>query len=302
VTMGDNRLDELIDQLLTFMVVPPWDVTRDRLFPDYPMTPQFFNGAEPLLMDENDVPIFHQGVTDDYGFFMDAHPDDLDGRVDVATVSLDGEGGDWREGRFAITRLRGLNAADVRGRAKRIMKHFVEVSRVWVRGETTALASRHLMGSNGDCRWTALEPWYEADAVIDREWSRLVQALLGVQFTRRYYWSVELGYVGLPALRFPTDPIGAREIFRLRDIPEGKARREALRHWVRAHWRRRREGGDPVAVREFLRGQTTFVWEGLRCTLRPSNFDRDRDALARAMAQRAQRAQRAGKVRAWGGR
>jgi hypothetical protein len=44
-----------------------------------------------------------------------------------------------------------------------------------------------------------------------------------------------------PRARFVTDPFGVREVFRLRDVPPGKQRRAALLHWVRAHWRQRRQ-------------------------------------------------------------
>lgn len=94
-----------------------------------------------------------------------------------------------------------------------------------------------------------------------------------VQFTRELYWTVELGYDGKPSIQFPTDAIGAREAFRLRDIPEGKSRRAALIHWVRHHWRARRSGPGATEVRTHLRGQERFSWNGLRCVITPTASD-----------------------------
>lgn len=267
-----NRLDALVDHLLTFMTIPSWDVRGDRLFPHYPLTPQFFSGAEPLLGTEQT----HAAAGDDYQIFTDAMPDDLDGRVNVAMISGRKRDGGWEEGVFNLTRLRGLSHADVRGRINRGYKHYVEVSRVWVDGERQAKGTRYLFGANSPNAWRLTQHDYRMDLAQDRHWSNEIQCLLGLQFAHRYFWSVELGYVGLPRIFLPTDPIGAREVFRLRDIPEGANRRAALRHWVTEHWRQRREGGEPILIRDYLRGQTEFTWNGLHCSLRPGRFDLER--------------------------
>lgn len=93
----------------------------------------------------------------------------------------------------------------------------------------------------------------------------------GLMLRRRYNWSVLLGE-GLGArARFITDLTGAREAFRLRDIPPGKMRRAALRHWVKEHWRKKRSAGldDRTFVEQHLRGAQKFTWNGLRCAIVP---------------------------------
>jgi hypothetical protein len=98
-------------------------------------------------------------------------------------------------------------------------------------------------------------------------------------FVRRYDWTVSLGHGDGPCVRFDTDPIGAREVFRLRDIPEGASRRAALRHWVAEHWRKRRsDPAEEAKVRAHLRGATEFTWNGLRCKIKPSEYDAERAA------------------------
>jgi len=98
---------------------------------------------------------------------------------------------------------------------------------------------------------------------------------LSIQFTLELSWTVTIGTCGKLGLRFFTDPTGARESFRLRDIPNGKSRRAAILHWVRAHSRRIHRD-DPSAmadVMKHLRGQREFVWNDLRVAIHPSVSD-----------------------------
>jgi hypothetical protein len=64
-------------------------------------------------------------------------------------------------------------------------------------------------------------------------------------------------------------------MFRLRDVPPGKQRRAALLHWVRAHWRQRRQTveADKVWIRAHLRGAWSYTWNGLQCQIEPSELD-----------------------------
>lgn len=108
----------------------------------------------------------------------------------------------------------------------------------------------------------------------DESMFRNVSFAYGVAWSSSMFWHVDLGYDGIstPSLRFPTDPIGIRELFKARDVPDGKRRRAALRNWVRAHVRKRRKA-DPQAeidVRKHLRGATSFTWCGMRARVSPS--------------------------------
>lgn len=101
-----------------------------------------------------------------------------------------------------------------------------------------------------------------------------------VHFQRRYRWRVVLGHSEGVTVSLTTDPTGASEVFRLRDVPPGKTRRAALLHWVERHWRRTRS--DPTverSVRASLRGCASFVWNGLKCEITPSEYDSERLAL-----------------------
>jgi hypothetical protein len=104
----------------------------------------------------------------------------------------------------------------------------------------------------------------------------LLPVVAGFSLRRRYLWSVLIGEAeDEPRARFVTDPLGVREVFRLRDVPPGKQRRAALLHWVRAHWRRRRQvtEADKLWIRAHLRGAWSYTWNGLRCEIEPSELD-----------------------------
>lgn len=81
-------------------------------------------------------------------------------------------------------------------------------------------------------------------------------------------WRLVVSFGG-PGLSFWTDAVGAREILRLRDVPNGKQRRSALRHWVSEHWRKRRDDGSS-RVRQHLRGRETCSWNGMHVEIIPA--------------------------------
>ncbi|MBW4089931.1 MAG: hypothetical protein HIU82_02310 [Proteobacteria bacterium] len=93
--------------------------------------------------------------------------------------------------------------------------------------------------------------------------------------THRYEFSVWIGHHSGPRLRFLTDPEGVREIFRLRDMLPGASRRAALRHWVRSHFRQKRDTDAQAWIKRHLRGTTDFTWNGLRCRIQPPEFHED---------------------------
>jgi hypothetical protein len=106
----------------------------------------------------------------------------------------------------------------------------------------------------------------------DNNFSPVFTMACSVQFDSYFKWQVELGYEGGPRISFWTDPHGACEAFRLRDIPAGKHRRSALAHWVRSHWRQNRSGS-LTEIRKHLRGACDFRWSGLTCRIVPSQSD-----------------------------
>lgn len=122
--------------------------------------------------------------------------------------------------------------------------------------------------------------------------------------TQWYEWQCQFGLDGptwgrLPTVALTCDPVGAQAALRLRDIPPGSSRREALRHWVCEHWRKAHDPVDPkIHIWPFLRGATEFSFRGLRCRLEPSPYDLKKAAEFQACAhvEQAQRKE-VGRVR-----
>jgi hypothetical protein len=110
---------------------------------------------------------------------------------------------------------------------------------------------------------------------------------IAIALRHRYEWGVSLGFDQSPSVRFATDPTGIKDIFRIRDLPEGKDRREALFTWVVQHWRQDRQDPETeIYVRKHLRGAINFNWKGFNCQILPSQFDieqRDKLILERKM-------------------
>lgn len=92
-------------------------------------------------------------------------------------------------------------------------------------------------------------------------------------------WTVELSMSKeRTGLAIQTDAVGARDLVNsLGRMPS----RKTLVHWVSAHHRRRRSGGDPSMVRAHLRGTQFAVTKHLYATIWPSVEDIDKAANGR---------------------
>lgn len=182
---------------------------------------------------------------------------------------------------FHMLRIREVSARACRGVARLAFPHMVEANFVVTEKNGRQWGSLvHYFGQQ-DQRWHYAgtagvgyrpnEPFY-ARAPIPQ-----IKFAYRIAFARRYDWRVSLGHVDGPTISFVTDPVGAREVFRLRDMPNGKHRRAALKHWVTEHWRKRRDDpGESIKVRKHIRGAERFTWNGLACRIAPSQFDLER--------------------------
>lgn len=106
----------------------------------------------------------------------------------------------------------------------------------------------------------------------------------GTQFTRRYEWGVEIGGHSGPSVNIAVPPRAVLDLFRFRDVPDGRKRRSALAHWVCDHWRKLPEDGESAYVRKHLRGECKFSYGGMLMTIHISDYDRDLNS--RLMKQR----------------
>lgn len=182
---------------------------------------------------------------------------------------LDGVGGYG----YVIRRLESMPVKAMRGH--RLASRYV--ARSWlaeISADGRSLASRCLMN------WSP-KGWLELSADpygVVRPWlepteDQINGLLCGIAFSSDYWWTVDIQHDQGPAIRFRTDPAGARRAFKMRDVPPGKKRRGALRNWVSGHFRRKVGGSSGESedarswVRRHLRGSGEFGWDGYKCRL-----------------------------------
>jgi hypothetical protein len=274
-TAQDTGFNELVENLVTYLELSSFDRRLRGRGPK--LTARKFDGAEPFI----DSSVTHDHYEDDYIIWTDARPEDLDSRFDICLAVRNREDPSG----VGLQRARAVTADQVRGQVTRFHRHIVEVLIANIDHEGSAWTDRMLLGSNDGLTWRGISQGRASQPDLDAYWSDQICCMHGIAWLRPFFWSVRIGYENGPSIHLPTDPVGAQEVFRLRGIPEGKARRAALRTWITDHWRRSRtDEPSERYVRQHLRGATEFHWNGLRCEIRPSSED-----LARAEALRVER-------------
>lgn len=265
--MSDNKTESLTDELLTFLYL-----CEDQKHPI----------AVPLKNMDGAIPTMGDTRSDGLTEFLIPHNDGDPAvwPVDVKTIIRTEDSGiplwdQWPRGSLQFHRTRTIRAAEARkygaSRFSRLML-IDEMAVAMPDGSTQSGGGPYcFLGA----RWVPAAP-----AVIryPPERDTAIKMALGWALALRYEWTVWIGYSSGPRVRFLSDPIGAREAFRLRDIPQGRTRRLALRHWVTAHWRQKRVcPEDRIWVRKHLRGAVDFTWNDLRCRIQPPEFDESSD-------------------------
>lgn len=240
----------------------------------------YFQRVHPLL---NPISAASRDL-DEERVFPDVTPSDLDGETwDFSAITKyedDPEGSS-----YTLRRYRRASVKELRGRG-RIYSSMVNESAVaCISPEDGGYVSARFYTFFVNGKWVLEERPQVNDSMFCPEWVN-GQSLtlgtkcdsnwdpsiaLGLQFNEQYEWHVDIQRGDSIELSFETDPYGAQEIFRLRDIPDGKKRRAALRNWVTQHWRKTRDA--ETSVRRHLRGAEQFVWNDLRCVVRPSADD-----------------------------
>jgi hypothetical protein len=185
---------------------------------------------------------------------------------------------EWLEGKpllYVAGRIRRVPLKEVRGVYKFKTGHLAEHALAFIYSNGTYFTDRKMAEYWPDGLWHTVYQGgevYKKDVedVVDRN----INGSMAKALTNYYEWRVELGYPGRPTLGLITDPIGAREVFRLRDIDPGKDRRSALRHWVETHYRRKRiDAVEEQKIWAYLRGKEEFNWRGMKCIIHPSQYD-----------------------------
>jgi hypothetical protein len=166
--------------------------------------------------------------------------------------------------RIAFIKVQEASLKEARGKIDRITPYMVKIELYYPyvdQGYTTYL------GSFDENKWQVVSKFKPVNPQED-----LTHALnsIGLQYTLSKNWSVyikdEDDVIGM---RMMIGRNKAREIFKLRDIEDGKQRRTALRHIVNSHSRKISDEME-IDVLKHLRGAMEFDWEDLKCTIIPS--------------------------------
>lgn len=284
----NNNFEELVDNILIAMTC----ATPQPKPGSQPIPITHFNNAEPITTD------FAKLESNRNRHILgNVRLRDLDAPLDIsAVVNMPGNDGKTLVDKFCLTRIRQISAKMLRGQGK-FHHHPIEITNVFVDavagtyfGDALYYGYREkevdgklmigLQRLNHSITSGSDGGLFKLDALTtlteQKEASRIT-LFAGIQFGRRYEWTVSLGYDRGLTIAFVTDPLGAKDVFRLRDIPEGKQRRAALKNWVTEHWRKNRTGESSHKVREHLRGTQDFVWNGLKCHIEPSKYDQERN-------------------------
>lgn len=185
-------------------------------------------------------------------------------------------GGDERT--LAFTNMRTISMKEARGLASRFSPYMIRRDHAQVVDGKLVTVSFIMAWLGG--KWVEAQPMNN-DAPVDHSARIAPNIGTGIALRHRYEWAVSLKWPSSPSIRFATDPTGIKELFRLRDIPANKDRRDVLLTWVTDHWRETRSDPDIEAyVRKHLRGNTKFTWNKFECEILPAQFDIEkRDAL-----------------------
>jgi hypothetical protein len=181
---------------------------------------------------------------------------------------------------YHMYKFRKMPLSEVRGRFKLMTGDLVEWSHAWIYNDGAFHTNRAIYERRGERWWCIGQPMPvqnlrpEGDAA-----DQAIFAAKSFAFTRYYDWHVEIGFqmpgrTMMPTVSLATDTMGARSAYRLRDLPAGKSRREALRHWVTTHWRKNaHDPEEEIKIWAHLRGVEEFSHNGLKCRIIPSAYD-----------------------------
>jgi hypothetical protein len=257
--------EKTIETLLTFMELGEPD-KRTKKYPNHCLNIRNFKNAR--IFDDS-------FMAEDAWWFRDVKPTDVNNFFDQTTVSTFSERRDPGQ-LCSVLRVKTINMREARNKVSKFYPLMVEFTGAAIMKSGEYASVKHFYSYVGS-QWQRITLGYEREIEQDKDIVEILKLAPSFQFSARYEWSASLSYSGGPSVMFPTNPSGVKELFRLRDIPPGKTRRQAIKHWVTEHTRRinQPEKEIEVQVRKHLRGQTKFNWNGLLVSVHPSDADLD---------------------------
>lgn len=213
------------------------------------------------------VPIISELYSDEYGIFTDVKLSDLNKKLNVSGLRLG-----LPDGRGAMKDTQFINLREVTPKEFR-KKCGLFTPKPYVLEITFSSRAKPvivpLTVKNGSL--TILEtPREPISEVVKVDTYNTIQSSLGIQFNLenqpRVYLRPENGHIGFT---LPIDSLSQlKELFSLREIPDGYKRRVALLHWVSKHLRRKpSDHTELIEVKKHLRGREDFEWFGIKGTI-----------------------------------
>lgn len=219
-----------------------------------------FDGFFPIDVDIYEDP-------DDYGFWMDTTTDCLSCPVDVSLYLNGDPNGVGAQKSNKLVRLKALSHKEFRKKtgAFVVRPYIFEVAY----SDKKYVADAFMQEVNKKLSYVEIGG-FKTDPVAKHWILERAQTLLGIQFNleNQCYVYLKPDYASI-GFKYPLDDLRqVKELFSLRDIPDGYKRRAALRHWVASHSRRKPAKPDElVEVKKYLRGKQDFKWLGLSGTI-----------------------------------
>jgi len=287
-------LENAIDDLFVFCGLSEESARKSPLWlTKCKVGPKDFHEAEAFIDDPDGNLI---GVSKDenaVSFFSDVTPSDVSGFDVSSAKSFVDETG---KRSVELYRLRQESIRKARG-FRIYSPHVASLYSCWIDIDKGEYTSKKILVNKAGEEWVPLgsESEYshfaKSQTLSGHFWtfgiddgqgiSSTCNVLLSLAFTRDLTWRVVFrGPSGL-SFSLSTDTAGAMAAFKNRQPNDTTGRRDALKHWVRQHYRNRpaSEGDEAqrVIVRQHLRGRTPFRWFGIDCELVVSPFDMRRN-------------------------
>lgn len=210
------------------------------------------------------VPIVPEMYNEDenYGVFIDVKPSDLERPVNVSIFRPRNENGYKAGKEWQFHRFRKITAKELR---KRVGVFSINPYCFECAFESTnKIVDGFLLYQKE--KFTPIKiPNYEYDPRSVNDMIISAQVAMGVQFNLEnqcyVYIKPEDSEIGFNYLIMDIGQL--KDLFKLRDIPDGYKRRLALKHWVAKHMRRKPSNHDEITyVKKYLRGRKDFSWFG----------------------------------------
>lgn len=214
------------------------------------------------------IPFVSELYPDDEFIFVDAKPSDLSNPINVSIYipeNPDGKSNAEKAGQ--IQKLQEISTKELRKRTG----HFFVNPYVYevCFDDYPKIADAFLQYTKNGMRYVEIGG-FKTSPENKKHTLVASQILMGAQFNIEnqcyVYLRPECSAFGF---RYPIHDLRQlKELFSLRDIPDGYKRKAALRHWVASHLRRKPTKPDEqIEIKRYIRGKESFDWFGIHGTI-----------------------------------